>query len=126
MYAGLDGKGKLLKPGYSQDPYFKKPGAGARYAKWKDRLLQRSHNSIFPVKPVDTPNLIVTGTKIYDRLIFKVGNERFVLDAQSSIIADIKRKYGDVFALSPLAIRFFVLKILRPRLTHKINNHYAQ
>lgn len=126
MYAGLDGEGNKLTPGYSQDPYFKKPGAGDRYAKWKDTLILRNHNSIFPAKGFDTPNLIITGTLIYDRIFVQVGNGKLILDATSSIIAKIKLKYGDIFKLSPLALMFFTTEILRPKLTARITSYMEQ
>jgi hypothetical protein len=130
MYAGLDGEGNNLTPGYSQDPYFKKPGAGLRYAKWKasssPRLVTRGDSSIFKKRDIDTPNLIVTGTMIYDRLVVDVSDNSLIIDAVSPIIGDIKKKYGDIFKLSPIAMGYMVNKFVYPYLKAKFDETFAK
>lgn len=130
MYAGLDGNGDSLTPKYSQDPYFKKAGAGLRYAKWKDSdspiLVKRADSIIFPRRDTDTPNLIVTGALIYDRITAKVGSGSLIITANSPIIGKIKAKYGDIFQLSPLAWNHMINRFIIPYLEAKIDETFAK
>ena len=126
MYAGLDGNGKSLTPKYSQDPYFKKPGAGERYARWKDTLWQRDHNSIFPAKDIDTPNLIVNGNLIYKVLDFSAASQKMIVTAHSSIIPKIEAKYGSVFKYSPIALGYIAQRIVFNDLKAEINAEFAR
>ena len=68
LMQGLNNKGVLLSPKHSENPWFKKPGAGLRYAEWKKRL--------FPETPFDVPNLIVIG--VYHRSMTAIRNGNVV------------------------------------------------
>lgn len=55
MLEGRGVDGEFIKPGYSENPYFKTPEAGLRYGRWKQKITPN------PQRPVDTPNLIING-----------------------------------------------------------------
>lgn len=74
-----DGKGsddKNLRPSYSEDPYFKKPGAAERYANWKSKITPN------PKRDKDTPNLYVVG-KFYSEINLQKTNEGYMYKVAS-------------------------------------------
>ena len=108
LYAGRNAKDRELNPTYYNDPYFKTPAAAARYAKWKSSLNVRTHNPIFPQKQYETPNLIITGTLIYDTIFAKVSNGILEMSANSSILSELEQKYDEPFGLGKTAFEEFV------------------
>jgi hypothetical protein len=93
LWAGLDGDGKKLRVGYSQDDFFKSPESAARYAKFK--------------KDYDTPNLIINGKLVYDRIDISVGGNKLIISAASPILSELQSKYGETFGLGEIAFAHF-------------------
>jgi hypothetical protein len=56
MLKGRGVDGEYIRPFYSENPYFKRPGAAARYAAWKQRITPNSE------RPEDVPNLTINDT----------------------------------------------------------------
>ena len=121
LYSGLNGKGEFLSPTYDNDPYFneKGPWHGAAYAykKWKERITppMRSPNLELPPRPVDVPNLFITG--MFHESI-KASRAGDVIRVYTSGFRDgpqIERKYGEeIFQLTDEAKEYFNIYALRP------------
>lgn len=82
------GKGKdgsNLSPRYSEDPYFKRPGAAARYAAWKHRLN--------PEAPFDVPDLFITG-KTHDAIFGRMRGDAVFVGSAVPWYADVEVKYN--------------------------------
>nr|DAV42991.1 MAG TPA: hypothetical protein [Caudoviricetes sp.] len=68
LYSGLDGTEHLLNPDYDTDTYFNEPGPwqnrAEQYKRWKERITPplRSEMLYLPPRPVEVPNLFITGT----------------------------------------------------------------
>jgi hypothetical protein len=86
LMQGLNRYGQPLSPKYSEDPYFKKPGAWQRYAAWKKKL--------FPETPYDRPNLIIIGT-YHDSI--QVNRQAQVINFRgtASFSNSVDQKYND-------------------------------
>lgn len=118
LLSGRNSEGNLLTPGYLSDPYFETPEAAARYANFK-RDMQGFHDSlieqqgIYPQKPVDTPNLIITGV-FQDDMYINAGNGTYTIDSHYRKTKDIESKYGFlVFGLAPPSRLWFYQYYLR-------------
>lgn len=121
MLLGRNASGDLFKPGYMNDPYFDSPAQAKAYAAMKERLLP-SHNArienptIYPAKPSDTPNLIVTGP-FQNAMFILVNPGNFTIGSTYVDAPDIERKYNnDVFGLAPGSAMFFYEAYIRPAL----------
>lgn len=121
MLLGRDSSGNLLAPGYMDDPYFDTPAQARAYAAMKERLLP-SHNArienptIYPAKPSDTPNLIVTGP-FQNAMFVTAGGDSFTVGSTYVDSPDIERKYGGkVFGLAPSSSMFFYEHYIKPAL----------
>ena len=55
MLSGRSVNGDYIRPYYSENPYFKKPGAALRYAQWKQEITPNE------LRPLDVPNLFING-----------------------------------------------------------------
>lgn len=104
LYAGQTPTGGLLAPTYSRDPYFKKPGAGTRYAKWKAKIHPRRPASYLKARPEDVPNLIVNGNRFYNHLSCTV-TKRQIRYLNAGI--DMRPKYGDILGLNAASIAHY-------------------
>lgn len=95
LLEGKDSKGDYLKPTYSTDPYFKKPGAGERYAEWKAKLFPSAN------RPKDVPNLIITG-EFHRSIDFSVNGELINYTSNVYFGAGVMNKFGDkILGLTP-------------------------
>lgn len=56
MLEGRGVDGEYIRPFYSENPYFKKPGAAQRYAEWKQKITPNAK------RPIDVPNLTINDT----------------------------------------------------------------
>lgn len=104
LYAGQTPEGGYLSPTYSRDPYFKTPGAGARYAKWKASIHPRRPASYLKARPEDVPNLIVNGNRFYNHLSCTV-TKRQIRYINAGI--DMRPKYGDILGLNAESIAHY-------------------
>ena len=67
LYSGLDGNTDSLRPGYSEDPYFRETTSMWHndpdgYIEWKRKITPpiKSPRLNLPPRPVDVPNLYIT------------------------------------------------------------------
>lgn len=74
MSEGRGVDGQYIRPFYSEDPYFKTPGAAERYALWKEKITPN------PKRPKDVPNLLINGY-FYGSLKAKVSGQVFTIDS---------------------------------------------
>ena len=80
MMQGKNNKGELFSPRHSENPWFKKEGAGLRYAAWKQRIT--------PETPFDVPNFYVNG--YYHNSIFvSVSGRRVNIESNATFAPDI-------------------------------------
>lgn len=86
LLEGKDSTGEYLTPRYSEDPYFKKPGAAQRYASWKKRLFPGD-------RPEDVPNLIITGV-FHDAINLDVSGNVISYSNNASFGPSVLDKYG--------------------------------
>ena len=124
LYSGLDGNGDYLSPTYDEDPYFNEfgPWHGASYAykKWKERITPPVKSPMLglPPRPVDVPNLFITGL-FHDSI--QASRQGEVLRVYTSGFRDgplIERKYGEqIFRLTDDAREYFNIYALRPWLS---------
>ena len=114
LMRGLNSNGQPLSPKYSEDPYFKKPGAWQRYAAWKKKL--------FPETPYDIPNLIITG--YYQGSIFvNTTGDQVQFAASASFAASVAAKYGSTeLGLSPESKKTAFRDIVKQPLVAEICN----
>ena len=107
LYSGLDGNLKLLTPSYSQDPFFKTREAALKYAKFKATQNPRTINPLFGAKPYDTPNLIVNGKFVYDRMRMVSLKDRVAFEIGGRLRNEIPKKYGkNTLKLSTKAVTY--------------------
>lgn len=121
LYSGLDGNGEYLSPTYDDDPYFneKGPWHGAAYAykKWKEHITPPMRSPVLnlPPRPVEVPNLFITG--LFHESI-KASREGDVVRVYTSGFQDgplIEQKYGEaIFKLTDDAKEYFNIYALRP------------
>jgi hypothetical protein len=94
MWDGKNVNNEPIKPSYSEDPYFKNPGAAQRYAEWKYKITPSSK------RDKDTPNLYITGP--FHRSIELVKNKGFLqLTTKTSMGQKIISKFSNVLGLIP-------------------------
>lgn len=82
MLEGRGVDGDYIRPFYSENPWFKKPGAAQRYAQWKQKITPN------PQRPLDVPNLTVTGV-FHDSLSAKVTSGFFEVDSGVAFGQDV-------------------------------------
>lgn len=121
LYSGLDGDGEYLSPTYDEDPYFNEPGPwqGRSYAYkvWKQKITPpvRSVNLYLNPRPVEVPNLFITGM-FHDSI--QARKEGDVISVYTSGFRDgplIEQKYGkQIFGLTDRAKEYMNIYHLRP------------
>jgi len=84
MMQGKNNKGELFAPKHSENPFFKTPAAGLRYAKWKQKL--------FPETPFDVANLIITGY-YHDSISFVVATDTITAQSSASFAGNIDNTF---------------------------------
>lgn len=110
MMQGKNNKGVLFSPLHSENPWFKKPGAGLRYAGWKARK--------FPETPFDVPNFIITGY-YHGSLSFSVSAGNVVADASASFAKNIDQEFNNsVLGLNDDSKRTVWTDVVREPLVH--------
>ena len=121
LYSGIDGNGEFLSPTYDDDPYFKEEGPwhGANYAykKWKQKITPpvRSLRLNLPPRPVNVPNLFITGTFHGSIKAARIGDVIRVYTAGFNDGPLIEQKYGEaIFKMADDAVEWFNIYALRP------------
>ena len=85
LMQGKNNKGELLSPKHSDNPYFKTPEAGLRYAAWKQRL--------FPETPFNIANLKITGV-YHESISFSRHGDVVSSDASASFAGSIEQTFN--------------------------------
>lgn len=119
LYSGIDGRGAVLSPSYSSDPWFQSHRAGffdedrqmfvscyqrpELYVEWKERITppRASDRLGITARDIDTPNLFINGFfySTIDASPTAQGVQIFTAGWDEG--ADIERKYGsEIFAIS--------------------------
>lgn len=118
LLSGRNAEGSLLSPDYLTDSYFDTRERAEAYAKRKDSLLD-GHNSLirhrglYPGKPRNTPNLIVTGP-FQDGMHILVSGRDYEIDSSYRDAGNIKRKYDNrVFGFAPPSVEYFFNEYIR-------------
>jgi hypothetical protein len=122
---GRNAKGELLTPGYLDDPFFETPESAQNYYDMKQRWAARHYArfgprfffkiQLFPDKPSDTPNLLVTGTLFFNHFFINVnsGSRSYVIGSTGSVADGIEEKYGNiVYGLAPQSSDFFFRQLI--------------
>lgn len=121
LYSGLDGNTDSLRPSYSDDPFFDREGPWYHnpdgYIEWKRKLTPpvTSPKLNLPPRPVDVPNLIITGA-FHESIVSLVSGDMLSIKTEGFIDGpDIVRKYGDdILNLGKDAREYVVIELLEP------------
>ena len=103
LYSGKTNEGTDIKPFYSEDPYFKKPGAAQRYAAWKEKITPD------PRRPFDVPNLFIVG-KFYLSIKGRDIVNGITMVTSGSFAARIVSKFSNVLGLNENSIEIYIDK----------------
>lgn len=117
LFAGVNGRGKPLRPTYLTDPYFKEEygenwkGAARGYMEWK---WEKSYPKMpswlgFQPRKKETPNLIITGEFYYSIYADKTAKGLEIGTRGTTFGGDVEKKYGSViFGITPAARRHYM------------------
>lgn len=111
MYSGKTSKGEYIRPYYSENPYFKKPGAALRYAQWKAKITPDSR------RPLDVPNLYVVG-KFYGQLKYDPVN--WTVGSSGNLADKVLSVHENVLGLSPENMGKITDEVLTPSVTKQL------
>ncbi len=110
MMQGRNNKGELFAPLHSDNPFFKTPEAGLRYAGWKQKK--------FPETPFNVPNFIITGY-YHGSLSFSVSSGSVVADASASFAKNIDQEFNNsVLGLNDDSKQTVWTEVVREPLVH--------
>lgn len=121
LYSGLDGDTNSLRPSYSDDPFFDIKGRWYHdsdgYIEWKKKItpLVTSPRLNLPPRPIDVPNLYITGA-FHESIRASVNGDSLSIGTFGFTEGpDIVRKYGDnILNLGVDAREYIVLEMLEP------------
>lgn len=114
LYRGLDANGNYLSPKYSEDPFFKSRESALRYAQWKKQITPH------PDRPLDVPNLFITGRFHYSRSVEIQGN-KVTFPSDDPNAGKIKSKFKNIDGLTDESIQKFRKAPFYPQLVDKIS-----
>ena len=125
LLSGRNSEGNLLSPDYLGDTYFKTRKAAAAYAEFKDDLLD-GHNSLirhrglYPDKPHNIPNLIISGA-FQGGMDILVSGRDYETDSSFRDAGEIKRKYDNkVFGFAPPSVAYFFNEYIRAEVQKRL------
>lgn len=110
MYEGIGGDGEYIRPFYSEDPYFKKPGAALAYAQWKQRITPN------PNRPLDVPNLFINGY-FYKSLTAVFSDNVYSVRSKNNLGEKVFAEHPNAEGLSPKNSQEFAETITIPEFT---------
>jgi hypothetical protein len=125
LLSGRNINNTLLSPTYLDDDYFNTPEAKRKgqtaknYARAKSLLLaghnaRIKHNGLYPAKPENVPNLIVTGP-FQDGMFINVTDRVYYVGSSYDDSGDIQAKYSYlVFGFAPPSVVYFYNKYIFP------------
>lgn len=121
LYSGLDGDTNSLRPSYSDDPFFDIKGRWYHdsdgYIEWKKDITPpiASPRLNLPPRPLDVPNLYITGTFHESIRAMVSGGTLSINTVGFSDGPDIVRKYGDnILNLGMDAREYIIIELLEP------------
>jgi hypothetical protein len=103
LYHGKTNEGLDIRPFYSEDPYFKKPGAAQRYAAWKQKITPD------PLRGEDVPNLFIVG-KFYQSIKGKDIITGITMVTSGSFASRIVSKFSNVLGLNEDSTEIYIDK----------------
>lgn len=106
----LEGKGvdgAFIRPFYSENPFFKKPGASQRYAQWKQKITPNA------ARPMDVPNLTINN-RFHDSLFAKVEGDTFSIKSEDDNAESIFSVHKNASGLDEESRLEFAKKITLP------------
>lgn len=129
LYSGMNGKERLLSPTYDNDPFFEEKGQwfhrNKQYKHWKLKKTPPIESEVLflPPRPVEVPNLFITGT-FHDSITARSNNSGLLITSIGFIDGpDIEKKYGgEIFMLGETGRAYFNNNILLPWLKRFFNN----
>lgn len=121
LYSGLDGDTNSLRPSYSDDPFFDIKGRWYHdsdgYIEWKKKITPpvTSPRLNLPPRPIDVPNLYITGA-FHESIRASVNGDSLSIGTFGFTEGpDIVRKYGDnILNLGVDAREYIVLEMIEP------------
>lgn len=102
MLMGKNALGEDITPPYSQNTYFKKPGAAKRYAEYKRKIAP--NKSLDSLRDEDTPNLFINGT-FHNSLEFDESN--ISVTTGTVLGEDVTDTHKNVLGLNPESCGMF-------------------
>lgn len=117
LWEGKTSKNEDIRPYYSEDPYFKKPGAAERYARWKQKITPSSRG-------LDVPNLYINGA-FYKSIYAKIENKSIRVVNDTSLGSDIISSHKDIMGLTDENKGELSKKIL-PKLQNYTHNELSK
>lgn len=88
LWDGIRADGQLLRPLYTEDPYFRGNERQMRwYIQWKNRITANAN------RPEEAPNLFING-KFYSELTVECGDDSMEVRGRTSFSNGIIEKYG--------------------------------
>jgi hypothetical protein len=140
LWAGKNLKGDDLTPSILDDPYFveKAERAGAKdvqfiakqmaqeWSDFKDTQHQWAGNPEFGERKKGYPNLIfTTGIKVWEQLdVIDTGDELFI--DGGLLHRELEDKYGGVFGLNPVGVRYFNERYFRKAFFENIRKRLSR
>lgn len=110
MSEGRGVDGNYIRPFYSEDPYFKTPGAAERYALWKEKITPN------PKRPKDVPNLLINGY-FYGSLEAKVESGVFTIGSNVELGDKIFEEHKNAQGLNAVKRLEFAETFTLPNIT---------
>jgi hypothetical protein len=109
LLKGKDINGEWIRPFYSENPYFKKPGAALKYAQWKQVITPN------PERPLDVPNLYING-QFHNSLRVEVADSEFRVDSDDYNAESIIGTHTTALGLDEEERREFAENITLPQI----------
>jgi hypothetical protein len=119
LLSGRSTEGSLLTPDYLSDTYFKSREKAEAYASFKDALFDDHkalirHRGLYPEKPYNIPNLIITGA-FQNGMYLLVSGRSYELDSGFYKSGKIQAKYNHtVFGFAPPSVLYFFREYIAP------------
>lgn len=114
LLRGRDSLGNYLSPKYSEDPYFKNPGAWERYAKWKAHIDKQTD------KPFDVSNLYITG-RFHRNFGVEITRSEYSIFSQDANAGKIEAKFTDkIYGMDPESKGIYIGEFFFPDLKRRI------
>lgn len=115
MMEGKNIFGENIRPLYSENPYFKKPGAAQRYAEWKAKITPNAK------RDKDAPNLFING-KFHSSVKSVFGDNEIKVFSDSSLGSKVLSVHKDVLGLNPEKAGQFAHEKVLPELLKNLRS----